>query len=524
MKRMSSQELRALEALVSNDPRKALETLRHYENEYPGDVNLVANRGGLLINIGTALQDRSVVERGIASLEELRESDTYDFGARLYYHLANGYSVIHDLERKEAGTDFKFEPDETPLLNAKKNYLLAISQKQQLDPYVQAQLRVNYGNCLSGLGRTLEAVAQYDAAIHDYPEHRMAWGNLGIAVEYLARLSRHVPLLHDAAHFLKKALQIDEPIRVGEDLAVVDFRHALLQVEARLANRKHTHISTTDDGGPSPSTRSYRRFCEQHLLFLNLNLNHCQQVHPWRDCFGFSLVTPLHDDTTFPRVARALNEIKERFAAARLLLFEACSEHWASEEIDSLTEYVDCLDYAVYGVRVAKLKMAFEAAYNVLDKVALLLNRYLKLRNNEKGIDFRHVLRRAEGAHERILELQNPHLFGLYDLGRDLQKDEGLHHFTDLRNRSTHRYLVPHVETLRWPEDEREQGYHIDYGAFFERTLELMRLVRSAVVYLILFIDTEERKKKKRLEGTIAPMPFCRFTPYPYGPSPHTWR
>jgi hypothetical protein len=63
-------------------------------------------------------------------------------------------------------------------------------------------------------------------------------------------------------------------------------------------------------------------------------------------------------------------------------------------------------------------------------------------------------------------------------------------------------------------------SYHLGYRELLQNTLDLMRLVRSAVIYLIAFIDQEERKKLRDTKGIVPPI--ITFDYEHYSGSPQT--
>lgn len=113
---------------------------------------------------------------------------------------------------------------------------------------------------------------------------------------------------------------------------------------------------------------------------------------PAEDKLHISITHDIWDDSKQIRLSRALNEIYERYTIARTLLYEVHNHHYNPIPFEEMTRYTDNLDYAVYGVRVAKLKLAFESAFNVLDKVAYFMNDYLELGIREKASEFRKYL------------------------------------------------------------------------------------------------------------------------------------
>lgn len=238
------------------------------------------------------------------------------------------------------------------------------------------------------------------------------------------------------------------------------------------------------------------------------------------------MVTDIRDNATYPRLARVANEIKECYATARMLLFEACSPPPEIDMYEGMTRYADNLDYAVYGIQPGKLKAAFQGGFNVLDKMSLFLNDYLKLGLDPRGVSFSTIWAKGKGNMLRtpIAEKHSLSLFALYDVSQDF----GLHGYysrlRDIRNRLAHRYLVPHMEGVaHWELDADEAGYHVEYDEFAKRTIELLQIVRCAIIYLIAFLEVEFRKARSARKGIVAPLHVPRFRSFrirPLGRNP----
>ena len=195
MERISEEELLALKELALREPQKSFALLREYEDTFEGDPNLRFNSGGLLIDIGTDLNRPDLVEEGIQRIEGILGQ--FDDSSTLFYNLANGYSALSNLERRLEGADYRLDPDDTPLVRAKYYYRKALAVNES-NRDLRTQQWINYGNCLSGLGRTVEAMSAYDQALQLFPEHPMAKGNLGIELHHFARIADHSIFLLDA--------------------------------------------------------------------------------------------------------------------------------------------------------------------------------------------------------------------------------------------------------------------------------------------------------------------------------------
>jgi len=525
---ISKQRLAALNRLVGDDPQRALGLLREYDEKYATDSDFRSNSGGFLIDIGDRLGQCPLVVEGITRMKTLLDQVGHD-DPRMLYNLANGYSALYKLSLRSKGDDWRFDPDNTPLLDAKHYYLSALENSDQLSRTLLAQLWVNYGNCLSGLGRAVEAISAYDRALQTVPDHPMAKGNLAMELQYFAEIAQNPVFLLDAVEMLEEVLSKGS---LGE-YAGADARLAFQETRDRIA----THISKLGINAdarraqkptsvPSGYVAEYVQFCARHQLFLNFCLS-CRRCERYaEDSLAFSLMTDLDDRTSFTRLARVINEIKEAFAFARFLLFQALHPSLNTVPLDNMTTYIDNLDYAVYGIRIASLKLAFGGAYNILDKAAHFLNDYLQLGvQSGSKLTFTtngRIWRRNHDDFLRpeLMDLENQHLLGLYDLARDLdidhtepENDGYCGRLRRTRNALTHQYLIPHIEGIRWATEADDESLHLSYGDLVDQTVELLQLVRAAVVYLIAFIDLQERRKHQASEGLIAPMYVTRYKP-----------
>lgn len=532
MNQISREQLAELSSLTIENPQKALALLRDYDKEYKGDPNFQRNSGGFLIDIGDSLGKSDIVQEGIERIEAVLDKGEYGHPGVLY-NVANGYSNLCNIMRRSKGKVYRLDPDDTPLLQAKHYYRKAIKTIDQANRGLRAQLWVNYGNCLSGLGRTVDAISAYDRALQAVPDHCMAKGNLAIELYHFARIAQYPVFLLDALEMLERVLATDGL----EKRASIGARQVFERVRDRIAadisdlGVERTVQERQEPTVPSGYVREYIDFCAKHQLFMNFCLGCRRCDRYFKDSLTFSLITDIDDTTSFKRLTRVVNEIKESYALARLLLFQALHPSLDTVTIDDLTAYVDNLDYAVYGIRTASLKLAFESAYNILDKIAHFLNDYLNLGikydpNVKFTMNGRIWRKNKHRLRSELLELDNQHLFGLYDLARDLaidykqpEKNGYWGHLRRTRNSLTHEYLIPHIEATGWAVEADDESLHLYYADLVDQTIDLLQFVRAAVIHLIAFIDLEERKKREVSEGLIAPMYITWYEPTLFTPA-----
>jgi len=76
----------------------------------------------------------------------------------------------------------------------------------------------------------------------------------------------------------------------------------------------------------------------------------------------------------------------------------------------------------------------------------------------------------------------------------------------NLRNSITHRKLTIYDSVLTdW--DNKEDPENIGYHGMFTETIKLMKLVKSAIIYLMNFVEIQENKKRAKFDGRIIEMP-----------------
>jgi tetratricopeptide (TPR) repeat protein len=505
MKFLSETQFYELTNLSSTEPLEALKILSEYEKEYVDDENLQENLGGFLIDIGSALRDISVIQRGVNNIEQKREKSSGDLTYSQWYNLGNGYYALESAKR---GPGYTYIPANTTMTQAKQCYRKALINSNQVSDIDKVELRVNYANSLAELGRSVEAINQYNIALQFNPEHPMALGSLGKALEKFAYIASDSRLLEDALQSLEQALTHDRLENSGYGYVRPEFSEYKQKIEGQLRQiKKASHSTHKMPQITTEHHKAFTDFCIKHSLFLNFCLKGHNCNHPYEDNISFSIITPINDKKVFHKLTRTINEMKEQYAIARLLLFEATHSPYQTKFYDELTPYNDLLDYSTYGIRPAKLKLSFEAAYNILDKIAFFINSYLGLGISEEAIGFFRIWKKQPKDNllrQEITQLDNIHLYGLYDIARDLSKDGHLLHLKDMRDTLTHKYLVPHTfQDSEWYVTSDGKQYHLGYKELLDHTISLMQVVRAAVIYLVAFIEQEERKKTNNSQRRV---------------------
>ncbi len=378
-----------------------------------------------------------------------------------------------------------------------------------LQPVQQCSVQVNLGNLLSHVGRFVDAIPYWENAASLLPDFGMATGNLGMGLLLYARFlsSRRDQLL-----FARRASQLlDEAI--GPNLhahALEALSQKRSSIAAYLESWRHLDVNLSDRAPDDTKEEGrYRQWCVRNRLFLNPLNDMTDMPLACQDTLTLpSIVVPIDDG---PYYAGFFDQMKQEYVSARFLLWES-SQVWGAHYSDRLVTMANTLDYPAYGLYTEKLRSSFRMAYSILDKVAFFLNHYLRLGLTEKSVSFRSLWYqggdRTRGLAKDLADRHNFPLRGLYWLSKDLFEDRpGFQDslepdgrdLCEIRNRLEHRYVKLHLGDWGGPHPapgfKDPLAHSIGVAEFRAKTLKLLRLVRSATVYLVLSAHCEEQKR-----------------------------
>ena len=268
--------------------------------------------------------------------------------------------------------------------------------------------------------------------------------------------------------------------------------------------------------GEEPAEQKYRQWCLAKTLFLN-PLNDVDAVPiAARDALCLpNFVLPAGEP---PVVTGMFNELKQLFVSARWMLWEGLHgerDHFSDRDV----ALFNTLDHPSYGLSVEKVKAAFRLSYSIFDKIAYFLNHYLALGVVGHRVSFRTIWREKDigPLRDPIAMSENWPLRGLYWLSKDLF-EEGMKDSTEpqaralaeLRNHLEHKYVKVHEFSASSPGNgdpfHDTLAYSLTRSDLEQKTLRLLQLVRSALVYLSLAMHQEERRRAKERSGLSAPM------------------
>ncbi|MFO0890951.1 MAG: LA2681 family HEPN domain-containing protein [Isosphaeraceae bacterium] len=448
--------------------------------------------------------------RGSRSLDD-RDS------ARLHYFEANAWGILKPAPGPDSPDAWTWHSE--AIENEIRQLRLArrSSGFSKLQGTNQAQIDTNLGNALSTLGRFVEAKECFDRALEIDRAHGMARGNRGISLFTYALTLPHLPhvpgFCTTAAFFQEAEKNLKQALKLPLEGDAHAYFMAYLQAVADANSQVESAEGFAEEeaiGADLEPGQPYRSWSLENRLFLN----------------------PLNDITRIPRAAcdvlhlpaftarpehgflllGLVNQMKLEFAVARLLLFEGITsseDRFADKEL----LLADTLDYPALTIGVEKMRAAFRSVYSIFDKIGFFLNFYLGLGIPASEVNFRRLWletqKRSKKLRADFESRPNWPLRGLYWLSRDLQAHKADNNAIDpdakdlarIRNHIEHCYLRIHNEG--WVASGRGQGgeatdgssYSIDRGDFTLRAIRLLKLARSALIYLVFSVYAEEAKR-----------------------------
>lgn len=527
----------------SEDVRRTEQEARTTLDRLLGNSIYEAAIDDLIAALGTLIDLSGELQRPDATDEAIRRGNllldralTDEQRVTVHYYLANVWEVARNQRRSRAQLAEWEQPELAPQVIHLRHavHLIESVPVPRRDAKVirhrHCQVYTNLGNLMSHIGRFVEAIACWDMAVALDKRFAMAIANRAYGLFQYGRL------VHDPGHQVKFLRAADAGLttalqpRLASQMHT-DARAFFTQLHTNLRERvpaavlkppaPHAHMFRKR---MSRHEREYREWCLAHRLFLN-DLNDLEQRDPLvaRDVLTLpDFTTPI--DAALPHAYGFFNQLKQEFTSARLLYFEGVHAervHFADRDVT----LIDTLDYAAYGHAIEQIKIAYRLAYSLFDKLAYFLNDYLALGIPEKRVSFRGVWyvqeNRERGLRLEVSRPENTAFKALFWLAKDFYEDDPA--FTEaiepdakdlaaLRNHLEHKYVKLHLFGV--PSADRLLGrdplaHALDRTDFERRTLRILQLARSAVIYLSMGVYAEEaRRRSKYPDQRVVALPL----------------
>lgn len=500
---------RAERKMDAGNFREALKEVRKIKNpeKHPYSSYMVSAN---LIDVGNALVREDLVQEGVELLEKHKETLLSDHKRKstVLYNLANGYESLFSFEKNNDPLIGYFK--RSKLNKVKEYYHEAIYSDDSNYPERISKMLTNLGKCYDKFGRIVEALECYERALEANPNHGMPMGNKGVALSYYAHVSGHHfgTFMNEAHYSLTQALEMG--VIPESRNYFLDNLKKIEQIYPEIVKNVSNPLDFpgVEVEGDSELERFLVEYCLENKLYLNI-CNVCQRCGAAvGDTLKIkSMLVSSNPGTKktdpFLRLASYLNQMKQDYVTARFMLILSRYRKLDLNFVDKRVSIVDTRDFNIPNVYIQLSRFAFKNFYDILDKIAIFINDYLELGMKENRIYFTNVWysdNNKTTIHKKILDIENFSLNAIYDICNDLSECGRYEKLRQIRHALTHRFL--YITPLAEAEDDE----NISEEKFVKCTLDLARLVRSSLIYLMQFVYIEEQKKEEEAKGKTLPI------------------
>ena len=378
---------------------------------------------------------------------------------------------------------------------------------------IQCMILNNLGNRLRVAGRIIEALECWRRALQVQPNFGMALCNRAIHLaaygDSLEATGKRVVLLWAAHKEAQAALASTTIYTAPRDKRNVERTRKLkeeIESTIDLAGVNSFNpsawpiTSTTEDEG------NYRRWCLENCLFLNSS----NDIGPVSIAATDSTTLASHlVPADSPDIyASFFDQMKQEYISARWTLYEGLSHkvpHFSDRDVILyMTEPQPTLSLAI-----EKVKMAFRISYSLFDKIAFFLNAYMNLGIPEKRVSFRGVWRDEDTKliRKEFDQTGNWAFCALFWLAKDFFDKESdvvaepqAQGLNNTRNYLEHKYLrITTLQSAQKPPDDL--ALMMSREEFEAKSVHLLKLARSALIYLTVGVGFEETRRQPNQTG-----------------------
>jgi tetratricopeptide (TPR) repeat protein len=462
------------------------------------------------------------LEKLINSIDIARsiKTDELDIHNRaiLFYFMGNAWSYVQKIKYPNEEFPLETEELENQIRCLRKAYELI---KMCENDFIKCQILTNLGSIFSHIGRFSEAQEYYNLCLKTDKHFGMAIGNRGFSLYYYARVvfdpNQQFIFMQYARKDLLNSLSAPD---VYPD-AKKAFYTTIQQIEKAFTKDQLDDFVEYNDfyKNLSDKEKEYREWCALNKLFIN-PLNDLITISVVSNDYFFTPSMILKFDEK-PIYHSIFNQLKQEYVSARYLFFESLNQdkaHFSDKDV----VLMDTLDYSVYSYALEKTKITFRICYSIFDKIAYFINSYLKLDHDPNRVNFRNVwynkLNKKCELNNKLLVTKNWAMRGLFWLSKDIyEKGFNTSIEPEAKGIATIRNFIEHksfkiVESFNHEWFEITETCEIDRSLFYEKTLKILKLSRSALMYLSFLIYDEENQRRKEMgDKLFLPMEFIKL-------------
>jgi LA2681-like HEPN len=441
-------------------------------------------------------------------------------------------TIVLDLSRANAiageryGTEWQWEQ---PTLAREIFYLRrAVSHQKfaQIPEILRCKCLNNLGSRLGVAGRAIEALACWRRALEVQRNFGMALCNrariLACYAEALEDIGQRVLFLwvahkEAAAALAPTAIYTD----VRDELTRENVKTLKKWIESVVDVEGMAKVDplSGQDTAATEEERDYRHWCLINCLYLNPSNDLGPYTVATDDSKGLAAHVVRVDA---PHIFESFfDQMKQEYVSARWLLYEGLTvktPHFSDRDVFvSATEPLPSLSLAI-----EKVKAAYRISYSLFDKIGFFMNSYMELGIPERQVSFRTLWRTGENKPiRREFDLTGNWGFcALYWLAKDFfeKADDEVAEpqargLSDIRNHIEHKYLrVTVAESPTVPPDDL--AFMVSRGQFEGKAMHLLKLARSALIYLAIGVGFEERRREPgRADVPLEEIPSTPYLP-----------
>ncbi|MGK7958674.1 MAG: LA2681 family HEPN domain-containing protein [Crocosphaera sp.] len=513
----------------ANESDKALEKAEALLDKYPHLQTVQFTCSSIFKFNGAKYKSMELVDKGIQLMETLY-SDLHKFEPQhilrnkltLELNLSLGYDAKANLLNPVT------QRKEIEAIRQKEKIWLqnAIFAKKRLNSNDCASATNNYAALLSFFGRYVESVDYYYDSLEVNNDNSFAKGNLGITFSKLIFISEehnHTILLK-SWQLLTEALKNHDKLKKSNGKSVPNgeeiiscFTQAFQHIESGINSSfeggldELKELMKKSEAGQNFQPSPYLKFISDNRLILTVNPEILNYQEQYRDDLSLrDVITTKIDKDNNKTLCYVFNQIKEEFSTARYLYYKSLTENEELIEVSQMTEYIDTLDSAEFGLKSGFLKTSLRLAVDLLDKCAGFLNLYLKLGNDSSKVMWSNVwYEKLKYRHSFDNSLNhiicekleyNWYLKALTDLRKDLYEKEyeEFYPFKFLRDYVTHQGMTLYKNEFT---DKSKVNYSLQQMQ--EETYFLLRMVKAAIIYLVGVVMIEEQEKETNTNNAV---------------------
>jgi tetratricopeptide (TPR) repeat protein len=459
-----------------SDPQRGAQLARDFLKQYPDQKGAA---GGVIAQAGMDHHDEDLLHEAVTLLREATtEHPEHNNG---WYNLGNALQALSEVNGTKDPEKYLATIDQR-----RESRIAFITAGNISEPRtIATQALTNLANFLDHSGRWVEAITVYKQALSVERTNGAAAGNLAVLLVVRARFRprQREQLVALASHYA----------RIERDNRDKSIAYMGAQAAARFdrlpIDRPKSPVTEPSD--------SYSRWVADNDLALSLAAQGIPSGPRWDDLQIGSISEPVEAPHAVPALFAMANVLKQDFLFARRLAYDAIHTAHAADS----AKYADTLDYALYGRLPAALTLAQRAALDLLDRIAVMCNDYLKTPLDPKKVGFRTYWttgasgkRRWRSEVREELVAGNRNLMALVDLAADLENGGYLSSYPELRHTGTHRFMVLHDETIGTSASSKAVD-HMQITDYQRELVTTLKISRAALLYAIELVNEREHRE-----------------------------